>query len=335
MPEYRRGVAAVEEAAEARGGSGFRSFVPSVKWKDDGESKFILVVTPPDEVGTFDLHEWIPTGTGEKADGETYQKYDSFLSRKDPFVGEDYDRISDDLGRASKTRCVGVAVELEPVFEVVKGRKKPVSFTAKTDTYTRNTDDGEEEITQPLIGLVIQSSQLVWSPFVSIDQSQGPLTELPLEVIRRGTDRNTRYDIQGFSEKEVDLSPVADFVDGISFLAEDLEELLAAIEATEDDLGATQAVAEAIFNKWLTEMADGERYEELTKDITDLPEPFGKKKAKATSKRNSRPARRSPRSKKEDAPVAEENGSEPEATEEAPAKQDRFAELKARVEGRS
>lgn len=335
MPEYRRGPAAAEEAAEARKGGGFRSFVPQIKWRDDGESKFILVLTPPDEVGTFDLHEWIPTGTGEKADGETYQKYDFFLSRRDPFIGEDHDRISDDLGRAPKARNVGVGVELEPTFEVVKGRKRPVSFTVKTDTYTRNGDDGEEEVTQPLIGLIIESWQLVWSPLVSLDQSQGPLTDLPIEIIRDGTDQNTRYNFSPFRDMEVDLSPVVDFVDGLSFLSEDIEELMAALEATDTLLEASQTVAEAIFNKWLVEMADGDRYEELTKDITELPDRFGKAKTKKTTKRTTRPARPSQRAKAEETSgetgeTSESNGGEPE-----PAKEDRFAALKARVEGRS
>lgn len=336
MPEFRRGMAAVEEAAEAKGGGGFRSFVPRIKWREDGETKYLLVITPPDEVGTFDLHEWVPVGTGERADGETYTKYETFLSRKDPFIAEDHDRIEDDLDRKAKTRCVGVAVELDPVFEVVEGRKKPVSFEVKTDTYTRNTDDGEVEVTQPLIGLVIESAQLIWQPFGSLDQDRGPLTSLPIEVKRQGTDQNTRYQIFPYDDKAVDLSGIVDYFDGISFLADDTDEVIAAMEGTDDMLGAAQAVAEAIFNKWLIEVADGDRYEELTKDITELPDRWGGKKKSKATKRPSRPARKSQREKTTDPePEASSDSDDSSGEESEPTgRKDKFAALKAKVENK-
>lgn len=327
MPQYRRGVEAVEEAAARKGGKGFRPFVPQVRWSADDEKKYVLVLTPADEVGTFDLHEWIPVGKGEKANGESYTQWETFLSRKDPFIGEDYDKISDDLDRAPKTRCVGVAVELEPVIENVKGRMRPTSFTVKLDTYTRKTDDGEEEVTQPAIGLITQSSQLMWSPLVSYDASVGPLAELPIEITRRGTDANTRYDFVPFTDIPVDVSAVTEYVDGISYLSDDLDDIVAAIEAADgDELAAAQVVAESLFNKRLAELADPDRYEELVGPLTELPDRFGGKKKASPPKRNPRPARTSQR---EAAEESEEAKPEPVA-----AKPDRFAELKAQVESR-
>src|SRR3954463_833189 len=113
MPSFRRGLASIEEAATRKGGSGnFRPFVPQLQWREDGEKKYILVLTPIDEVATLDLHEFIPVGTGQKANGETYTKYESFLSRKDPFIGENFDDLEDRLENKPKTRCMGIAVEL-------------------------------------------------------------------------------------------------------------------------------------------------------------------------------------------------------------------------------
>jgi hypothetical protein len=330
MPKFqpRRGLAAIEEAAASKSGGGsFRSFVPEIKLREDGEKKYILVLTPIDEVATLDLHEWIPVGKGEKANGETYTRFDAFLSRKDPLIGEDYDDITDRLGRAPKTRCYGVAVELEPVLETVKGRQRPKGFVVKTDTYTRKTDDGEQEVTQPIIGLVVQSSALVWSPLGSLDESQGPLSELPIEITRRGTDKNTRYDFVPFIDAPVDLSPVVQFLDGLSYLNEDMDDVVAAVEATEDDLGAAQAVAEAIYNRRLEELADKDRYNELVGPIEELVDKFGGKKANAGNSRPARPSRPSPRAS---APEA----SAEEAPKAADSKEDRFAALKARVEGK-
>ena len=330
MPKYRSGASAIEDAA-ARKGGGNRAFVPEIFWKDDGEKKYILVLTPKDEVGAFDLHEWIPL-EGKKANGETYKRYEAFMSRKDPFIGEDYDKIEDDLGRSPKTRCMGVAVELEPVMEVVKGRKRPTGFSVKTDDYTRNTDDGEETVTFPVIGLICQSSALMWSPLASLDDSQGPLEELPLEVIRRipnGEKANTRYDFVPFMDIPVDLSAVVDHLEGIGYLADTLEELIPELESIgDDDLKAAQAVARALFEKRINELADGERYEELVGDLDELPAPpWGGGDKKKGSRKSSRPARKSQRQKDESDEDDSESAEEPE-----PSKDDRFAKLKAKIE---
>jgi hypothetical protein len=333
MPSYRRGAAAIEEAAQSKGGGGFRAFAPTIRWQDDGEKKYILVLTPIDEVGTFDLHEWIPVGKGEKANGETFTRYEDFLSRKDPFIEEDFDDITDRLGRTPKTRCAGVAVELEPVMETVKGRQRPKGFVVKTGTFQRKNEDGtEQEITYPVIGLIVQSSALMWSPLTSLDNEQGPITELPVAITRRGKDQNTRYDFVPFSDAPVDLSPVVEYLDGISYLTNDVDEVVAAIEATEDELAAAQVVAEALFNKRLEELADKDRYEELISPLEELPAAFGAKGG--AKKGNARPSRPARPSQRQAAAPAEESTDEG-GQEEAPAaesKNDRFAALKARVE---
>lgn len=345
MPEYRRGAEAI--AASSKGGGNFARFVPEIFWKEADEKKFILVLTPMDQVGAFDLHDFIPLPS-EKANGEEYTRYESFLSRKDPYIDEKYDKIEDDLGRKSKVRCMGVAVELEPVMKDVKGRKRPVEFAVKTASFTKKTDDGEEEVDYPLIGLISQSSKLMWSPLNGLDESQGPLSELALEVTRRipgGKKSETAYEFAPFLDIPIDLSAVVEYVDGISYISDELDELLPALEAADSDLEASQAIAKALFDKRVEELADLDRYEELLGDVDELePPPWGgggkkKEKKRAVGKRAARPSqRRVKQQESEDAP--EESTSEPEAeaseetTEEAAPKTDRFAKLKARVENK-
>lgn len=351
MAEYRRGAAAVEAAASSQGGGNFAPFVPEIFWKDADEKKYILVLTPMDEVGAFDLHDFIEVEK-EKANGETYTSYESFLSRKDPFIGETFDKIEDELDRKSKVRCIGVAVELEPVLKDVKGRKRPVEFSVKTGTFTKRTEDGEEDVEYPLIGLISQSSKLMWSPLNGLDESQGPLAELPLEVTRRipgGKKSETAYEFAPFLDIPVDLSPVVDYIDGISYIADKLEEILPDVEAAaiESDLEAAQVIAKALFDRRIAELADPDRYEEYLGDVDELEPPAWEKgKKKKTEKkrtvgtRTARPSQR--RAKKDPDEVEEisepESESEPEAevepeeTEKAAPKTDRFAKLKARVE---
>lgn len=331
MPKFqpRRGLAAIEKAAAPKGGGGSRSFVPEIKLRADGETKYLLVLTPIDEVATLLYHEWIPVGKGEKANGETYNRYEAFLSRKDPMLGEDYDEIEDRLDTRPKERCYGVVVELEPVLETVRGRQRPKGFTVKTEDYTRRGEDGEKTVTQPVMGLMIQSAALVWSPLGSLDESQGPLEVLPLQMTRRGTDRNTRYDFVPFVDIPVDLSPIIEHFDGLSFLSDVKDDVEAAIAAADDEIKAAQAVASFLYDKRLEELADKDRYDELVGPITEIPKKFGSDK-KGGSKPAARPERPSPRPQAA-APA------EPEATvEEAPAesREDKFAALKARIEAK-
>jgi hypothetical protein len=334
MPKFRRGAAAIEEAAVSKSSGNFSGFVPEIFWKDDGEKKYALVLTPIDETISVELHSFIPL-EGTKANGETYTRYEAFISRKDPGIGEDYDKIEDDLGRGSKTRILGVAVELEPVMETVKGRKRPVGFSVKTKDFTRNTDDGEETVDYPLIGIVNQSSKLMWGPLNSVDSEQGPLEELPLAITRHipGEKSNTYYDFVPFPDVSVDLAPIVEHLAGISYLTDQLEELLPELESIgDDDLKVAQAIARALLDKYIAELADGDRYEELLGDIDELPAPpwggGSTTKKKATPKK-SRPAR--PTQRKAVATEEKEETSE-DAPAEEESKQDRFASLKASLD---
>lgn len=327
---YRRGSAAIEDAATSKNGGQFRPFLPQITWKEDGESKYVLVLTDIEEVAELLLHQFIPVGRGKKANGEEFTRYEEFLSRKDPALGEDYDDLEDRLDRDPKTRCLGVMVELEPVVE--GGSKKLKSFVVKTETFTRNTDDGEVEVTAPVIGLCTQSAVTMWGVINSTHQAVGDLTETPILITRRNKDKNTRYDVLPFMEKPVDLSPLLDLFDQISYLGDDVEDLGHTVNAEDSDVGKAQVIADHLLTKRIDELADAARYEELVTPLKaeDMPKnSWGRKQGSkgssgAQSARQARPARRSPR----------QQTAEVETREEAPAgeKMAAFASLRARVE---
>jgi hypothetical protein len=342
MAQFRRGKEAVAAAATSGGGGKFSPFVPDIRWKEDGDKKYILILTPADGVAVLDLHEFIPLPSN-RDDGKP--NYESFLSRKDPMIGENYDLIEDEHGRKAKTRCAGVAVELVPVMKDVKGRKRPASFAVTTSTFTRKGDDGEEEVEKPNFGLIVQSSKLMWGPLNGLDESAGPLIELPIEITRRGEKAETTYEMVPFMDIPVDLSAVTEYIEGISYLKDDIDTLLPEMEEAEDDTAAAQLAASFLLNKRVDELADPDRYERLL-DGVDYIEPNswekGKKKttAKSAGRRTARPSQRKARAEVEtaeeepDASVQAEADAEAseDIAEEAPPKSDRFAKLKARVE---
>jgi hypothetical protein len=323
MPNFRRGAAAIEEAAKSKGGGSFRPFVPQIKWKDDKEEKFLLFLNPIEQIPVVQYHDWIPVGTGEKSNGETFTRYEDFISRKDPAIGEDYDDLTDRLDMWPKERQIAVAVELEPVIENVKGRPRPVGFAVKTETFTRKDQDGNEtEVTAPALGLVIQASANFFGWLVSYDASQGPIEETAFQVIRRGKDQNTSYDFIPCEGRPVDLSGLMDNLGGINYL----EDILSELDLPEDAQEAAVVVANALLDKRLEELADGERYEQLVSPIDHIESKFPKgKKNKDNGAKRERPARPSKRA---------EASADGEATDETPkeSKASRFAKLRAQAE---
>lgn len=280
MPKFRRGPAAIAEAAESsNSNSKFRSFAPTIKWGKDNMEKFVLILTPIDEVISVDLHSWIPVGE-VKRNGKRSYRYEDFISRKDPAIGEDTDDLEDRLDRSPSRKIFGVGVELEPTYKTVKGRKRATGFEATTRTYTRKTKDGEEEVEVSNIGLIVQSSKLMWTPLSSIDASQGPLEDLPLEIKREGLSASdTDYTIMPYPDAPVNLEAVLDTLDGLSYLEGKREEILAEIDSLDEDaedfdLQAAQVIARVLLDTRLEELCDEERYEELVGGIKWLPEPF-------------------------------------------------------------
>lgn len=288
MPQFRKGLEAIEEA-NSTGSKKFPTFVPQIKWTKDRESKYILMLTPISEVATVDLHPWIKVGEASRRDGTTYDKIEQFISRKDDGIGEDYDDLEDRLGKLPSRRTLGVAVELEPVLETRSGRQRPKGFAVKTETY--KTRDGDE-VEAPIIGMVVQASKNFYGWLGSFDNTQAPITETPLQVIRRGTDSDTSYDFMPFLDQEVDFSPLFDNLGAINYLRDEQEDLDAKLGKAEDDFAAAAQIGIALLDKRIAELADGERYKSLIDPIQELP------KSKFDAKPNGgRPERPSPRSR--------------------------------------
>ena len=55
MPTFRRGVAAIQEAAEGKPQNKYRSFAPSISWSKDDLDKYVLILTPITEVVAAEL----------------------------------------------------------------------------------------------------------------------------------------------------------------------------------------------------------------------------------------------------------------------------------------
>jgi len=275
MPKYQRGLAAIQQSMNKGSGGGFKPFAPDLRWRDDGESKFIQIILPAEEIPMVTLHEWIPVGTHKS--GKT--KYETFMSRRDPGIGENYDDLEDRLGSKPKIRGIGIAVELEPVLETVKGRQRPVGFTVKTETFNRKNAEGvEETVTAPVIGLITQSSHLFWGWVASYEENNAPIVDTPLQVTRRGKDTNTRYDFVAFEEKPVDFSGLLENIDGITYLNGSRDGVKADVANSDSDLDGAIAVAKAVLELRLDELGDWDRYKELVTPIQELNLRFGASK---------------------------------------------------------
>lgn len=316
MPTFRKGLEAIEEATNSKGGSKFQPFVPQIKWSGDKEAKYVLVLTPISECTTCDLHEWIEVGKGQKANGDEYKKFEQFIARTDAGIGEDYDDIEQRLGKLPRRRTLGVAVELEPVMETIKGRQRPKGFIVKTETFKRDGDDVEA----PVVGILLQASKNFFGWLGSYDNTQAPITETPMQVIRRGTDQDTSYDFMPFPDLKVDFTPLFDGLGEIGYLRDDAEDLAKELGNYEDDFDAASYIGTALLDKRVSELADGDRYKELIDGIAELPPSKFDRKPPTGKPRAARPERPSPRK----AESSDDGDS---------AKGKRFADLRASLEG--
>lgn len=283
------------EAQESQSRSGvnpYPAFCPEIKWVDDREEKFIAFLNRPEEIPTVALHTFVPVGTATSKAGKEYTKYESFIDRTDPGIGEDKDDLTDRLGHRAQQRSIAVAVELEPTYVKVNNRNRPNGFQVKTETYTRKTEDGgTEEVEAPVIGLVVQSPRNFFGWIGSFHESTAPIEETPLQVIRRGKDAGTAYDFTPFLDQKVDYTNLFHCIDGVNYLRGQLDEI--------DLTGEPQEVALALGNKMLEkrleELADGERYERLVSPITEIEDRWGSSAAPAKPTAQARPSQREAR----------------------------------------
>lgn len=332
MPaEFRRGGAAIQEATEKSGqGGDFKPFLPSIYWKNDKESKYVLFLTPVEGFLTADMIHFIKTENGY---------FESVFAKTEPAIGESVDPLVRDWGAQVKTTTLGIAVELEPVMEKVGTRTKPTSFIVATKEFTRKVidDDGndtgeEEEVTTPVVGYISQSPNNFYCHVGEWDATESPVNETPLKITRSGEKKNVSYNVVGY-DVEVDLAPLFDYLDGVTYLGDDLEDLVNEI-ADQEPFEATATIGEVLLTKRIEELADPERYDELYAGVDESMDRYGKKKDKKSERKApTRTAKPSARSASKEEPAEDSEPAESDEPEAKPAK--KATKAKAATKGAS
>lgn len=326
MSEIRRGSAAIQEAAKSSDRGEFRPFLPAIYWKDDQEERYILFLNEVEDMPLFDMIQYIPV------EGGFFQET---VSKTDQFFGERSDEFEKKWDATIRKTNVAIAVELEPVVEVVNKRRKPRGFEVKTIEYERRIfdDDGEatdetEEVTAPAVGYVAQSPNNFFNQISNYDANEAPVTETGLKVTRIGKDKTTVYQIVGYDELPIDLSNLVGYIDGVSYLGDDLEPLIDEIEKLSPEEAAL-AIGKKLLDKREEELIDDDRYQELLDGVTESMDKFGnKKKGKKKEKEAPRSRAAARRTTREERVTREETtddsagdepdepASDPEPTEE-------------------
>lgn len=327
MPaDFRRGADAIASAQKkAKSGGEFTPFTPEHFWKG-GDEKFLLFLNPLNDIPTVDVISFIPV-IAKKADGTSYERYERVIARTDDALGEDSDPMTEDWDAKPRATCVAVAVELEPTYAEVNGRKRPTGFSVKTREFERRIRDEEGELTEerelvvaPEIGIIHASPHNFFNVVTSYDESEAPIEATALKITRIGDDQNTVYSVSGYIDQEIDLSELIDNIDNVYYLNSEIEDLINLVDSAANDEEAALIIGEAMLDKRLDELVDEDRYDELYKGITKSLDKFGAKKKAAGSSRpaakRERPARSSQRTRAAKDESAEE-APEPEAVEAA------------------
>lgn len=321
MPDFRRGAEAFTEAQERAKSSGgnFKPFTPSIFWQE-GNERYVLILNSMADIPLVDKFiNFVPAG--ELKGGR--KLFEQVIARTDPVVGEDTDPMVEDWGADPKEQGIAFAVELEPTFEEVKGRKRPTGFQVATTEYDRRVrdDKGEltdetEEVVSPVVGFITQSPHNFFNLLTSYDANEAPIEETPIKITR--VDSKT-YQVNGYPDQAVDLGDLIEYIDGVSWLGEDLDDLLDQIAETESDEEAAAVIGAFFLDKRLAELVDEDRYKELYENIEQPFKKFGSDKKKSGGKKErtprERPARRSQR--RTESPESETDAPEPEAEPES------------------
>lgn len=357
MPDFRRGTAAIAEAAERGEGRSFRPWLQDIYWSDDGDFKYVLFLNEIEEIPTVQFHGFLDLGDSGNA---------KLIARTDEAIGERKDPIEEEWQYPPRATSLAIAVELEPTFKVVNGRERPSGFAVATREYKRKIrdDDGEatdekEEVVAPVVGLVAQSPSNFFNVLASFDAKDGPIHQTPIKITRVGKKTETTYSVQGYLDLPVDLTNLVEYIDGVSYIGDDLGDLFDEIENADLEEAAL-IIGTFLLNKRLDELANAEVYDEIHAQIAS-PYKYAKDKSKGkkTTTRQARPSQRRTRPAPVEEPEATpepepeaETADEPEAeakpkttrtrrtsraaakpkgaTKESP-KEDRMAELRAKA----
>jgi hypothetical protein len=329
--KMRKGAEAIE-AANARSNNGtgsFKPFVSSIFWAEDGDEHTILILNPMEEIPQVDYHPFVDIGDGRPH---------SVIARTDPIIGERVDPIEKTWLYKPRLTNLCVAVRLEPVVETdEKGREKPVGFEVATRSFERTILDDEgkptdekEEVTVPEIGIIAQSPVNFFNQLRVIDASEGEVNTMPIKVTRVGKGTDLSFLFKTYENIKPDLSALFEYIGDVSYLGDQRDGLLSALESIEDETEAAAEIGRVILDIRIDELGDDEAYEELFNQITE-PSRFPAK-SKAPAKKTERPARQSQRRSapaESSEPVARSRTPE-ESTTKATARQERLARLQKR-----
>lgn len=269
MPDFRTGLSGMQSNQGNQSGSkpAFPGFIRSVIWTKDKEKKFVAFLNAAGEMPTVDYHPFIEVGKWKSGK----PRYEEFISRTDPGVGESTDDLTERLGRKAQQRTLAVAVELEPTFTTVNNRKRPTGFAVKTETFERTKDDGsKEEVEVPVIGMVVQSPRNFFGWVGSFDESTAPIEDTPVEITRRGKDASTQYDFTPYLDQPIDYTNLVNLAGNISYLKDEDWDF-----DSDDNKAKALAIGNTILEKRLTELCDKERYERLVSPIDYLEDKWG------------------------------------------------------------
>jgi hypothetical protein len=274
MPDFRRGRAAIEEATKRKPGSGGSSFAPKIYWNKDNPERYVLFLNPIEDIPTVQMLLMVPC---ERTFGEkTNTFYEDFVARTDPAIGEDSDRLIDELEAKPRESNIAVAVELEAVTETVKGRTRPKGFAVKMREFDRavrdddgNRTDETETVVAPEIGFVCQSPFNFFNYLSSFDATEAPMDSTPFKIKWEKSGNSTTYVFKDYEGIEVDLSPIVDNLEGIGYLNREERAELAEQIADKDATDGAREIARILLAKRLDELADEDRYHELTDGLTE------------------------------------------------------------------
>lgn len=320
MPDFRKGTEALQAAQKAaKGGGNFRNFAPFISWGDNGDEHYLLFLNQWEDMPQVDYIGFIPQ-KGEKKDGSEFTYNEAVIARTDPALGESSDPLTDEWDAKPSARHIAVAVELEPTFTEVKGRKRPSGFEVKVESFSRrvrdednNLTDETEEVTAPVVGFVVQSPHNFFNVVQSYDAGELPIHETPVKITRVGGkgSNSTTYRLDGY-EMDVDLTNLFDNVEFISYLGEDAGDLLTALEefdVTDETqrTEATQLIGGFMLDKRLEELCDKDRYDQIAGQVTATLDRWGGGKG-GNKKEPAKPApkRASQRKAAKEAPEVEE-----------------------------
>ncbi len=342
MSGVRRGAAAILEAAEQGGGGDFAPWLPALFWKEDGEDRYVLFLNEIDEIPTFKMVQFIPVNEG-KGFRETVAKTDPGWDE----LKESSDAFEKKWDARPVERSVAIAVELEPVIEVVNNRRKARSFEVKTFEFERTIydEDGEatdekEEVTAPVVGYIAQSPNNFFNVVARYNADEAPIETTPLKITRIGKDTSTTYAVTGYEDLPLDLTNLVEYVENINYLGDDSEEVLGWFADEDDPFTAANKLGELLLEKRITELLDPERYDALLEGVTESMDKFGNKKSKGKGKgKSERPAktsqRRSRRDEEPEGDDGDDSGDEPEEREEKPAARKAAPKAKAKASAKA